>query len=336
MLPPPAAPRHRPAWAGTWRPPHSTGGATNLAKLWFEQVAAPRAAAALGADLLHVPYFAPPLACGVQCAVTIHDLIPMLLPAYRGSALVRGYTALAARAAQRSGAILADSEASRRDILRLLDVPPQRVTTVYLAADTTFRPQSAEAIAATREKYNLPEQFVLFLGGFDARKNVPLLVEATAQSKGAWPLVIAGRLPARDTAFSPDPRRLVAERGLADRVRFTGWVDEADKAPLLAAASLFVFPSAYEGFGLPILEAMACGTATLTTNVSSLPELAGEAARLVPPNDLVALRDALDELMAEPSARADLAARGPAQAARFSWQRCAQETMEIYRSLQHP
>ncbi|MDQ4075342.1 MAG: glycosyltransferase family 4 protein [Chloroflexota bacterium] len=305
----------------------------NLAKLWFEQVALPRAAATLDADLLHVPYFAPPLRRTLPTIVTVHDLIPMILPAYRGSALVRGYTSLVARAARYSDHILADSDASRRDILRLLAVAPERVTTVYLAADDRFHPQPPDAVAAVQQKFNLPEHFALYLGGFDTRKNVPLLLEALARSQEAWPLVIAGKLPQHHTPFTPDPRRLASELGVERRVHFTGWIEEEEKAPLLAAAALFVFPSRYEGFGLPILEAMACGTATLTTKVSSLPELAGAAAVLVPPDNAQALQEAMDHLMTDEVERATWAARGPTQAAHFSWERCAIETLQIYRSV---
>ncbi len=287
------------------------GRNANLAKVWFEQIVAPRLAAEAGAHLLHVPYFAPPLRSALPTVVTIHDLIPMLLPPYRGSALVRGYTALAAHAARHSAHILADSNASRRDILRALRVEPRGVSTVYLAADEGFRPQPAAAIAAIRAKLALPERFVLYLGGFDVRKNVPLLLEALAQCGGEWPLVIAGKLPTQDSAFTPDPRRVARELGIEERVRFVGWVEEADKAPLLGAASLFVFPSAYEGFGLPILEAMGCGTATLSTNVSSLPELAGDAAVLVPPNEVGALAAAMARLMENDAARQELAGARP-------------------------
>lgn len=302
-----------------------------LAKLWFEQVAVPQAAKALGVDLLHIPYFAPPLRATLPVVATVHDLIPMILPAYRGSALVRGYTALAARAAQRTRFILADSEASRQDILRLLKVSPDKVQTVYLAADAHYRPQSNEAIAQVRQKYQLPAEFVLYLGGFDVRKNVPLLLQATAQSQSDWKLVIAGKLPSSDTEFFPHPARIVKELALQERVIFTGWIDEADKPALLAAATLFAFPSAYEGFGLPILEAMACGTATVTTNISSLPELAGDGAALVPPNQITSLRETIDALMANRARRVELAERALPQAARFSWERCADETVLAYR-----
>lgn len=302
-----------------------------LAKLWFEQMSVPRAAYAIGAALLHVPYFAPPLRSRVPVVATVHDLIPMVLPAYRGSALVRGYTSLVARAAGNARMILADSEASRQDILRLLQVPAERVQTVYLAADAEYRPQSATKIERIRQKYKLPEQFVLYLGGFDVRKNIPLLIRATAQSQQDWKLVIAGKLPATDSDFFPHPQRIAQALNIQERIQFTGWIDEGDKPALLAAATLFCFPSAYEGFGLPILEAMACGTATVTTNISSLPELAGDGAALVPPNDLPALRDALDALMANTPSRVKLAERGLEQAAHFSWERCADETVHAYK-----
>lgn len=301
-----------------------------LAKLWFEQVSVPRAAHAIGAELLHVPYFAPPLRSRVPVVATVHDLIPMVLPAYRGSTLVRGYTALVAQAAGNARMILADSDASRQDILRLLKVPAERVKTVYLATDAKYRPQAAPEIERIRQKYELPEQFVLYLGGFDVRKNVPLLIQATAQSQQTWKVVIAGKLPATDSDFFPHPQRIVQALNLQERIQFTGWIDEGDKPALLAAASLFCFPSAYEGFGLPILEAMACGTTTVTTHSSSLPELAGDGAALVPPNDVSALQETIDALMANAPSRVKLAERGLQQAARFSWERCADETVQAY------
>ncbi len=301
-----------------------------LAKLWFEQIAVPHAAAIIGAELLHVPYFAPPLRCSIPVIATVHDLIPMVLPAYRGNALIRLYTATVAQAARHATMILADSDASRRDILRLLKVPSERVRTIYLATDAAYRPQPASEIERIRQKYQLPEQYVLYLGGFDVRKNVSHLLQATAKSREGWKLVIAGKLPSTDSDFFPHPQRITAELAIRERVQFTGWMAEADKPALLAAATLFCFPSAYEGFGLPILESMACGTATITTNSSSLPELAGDGAVLVPPNDIIALRDALDALMVNPTRRVELAERGLLQAARFSWERCAQETVLAY------
>ncbi len=306
----------------------------NLAKVWFEQVAAPRLAVALGADVYHVPYFAPPWACRLPTVATIHDLIPVRLPAYRGSALVRLYTALVARAARRADRLLADSEATRRDVLDLLGVDPARVRTVYLAVPDGAGATSPHEVARWRQQW--PEGFVLYLGGFDVRKRVPLLVRTLRYTRGRWKLVVAGALPPRDTPFTPDPRRAAAEAGVGGRVVFLGAVSEAQKWALLSAADLFAFPSVYEGFGLPVLEALACGTPVVATAASSLPELVGQAGRLVPPDDERALAEALDELMADPAARERLASLARQQAGRFSWKRTAQQTLAVYRELVRP
>ncbi|HYN88661.1 MAG TPA: glycosyltransferase family 1 protein [Ardenticatenaceae bacterium] len=312
------------------------------AKLWFEQVAFPRAARAAGCDLMHVPYFAPPLRRVAALTrstreqpviVTVHDLIPLLLPEYRGRWLVRGYSRLVARSSRQADLILADSDASRQDVLRLLHVPSDRVRTVYLGVDARYRPQPVKEIARVRRKLSLPERFVLYLGGFDVRKQVPMLLAAARRSQIAWPLVIAGRLPTADTAFTPDPRRVAAELDVGERVHYAGWIDENDKPALISAAAIFVFPSRYEGFGLPVLEALACGTPTITTTASSLPELAGDAALMIAPDDVDGLAAAIDKLMRDEETRTRLAERSPVQAARFTWERCAAETAAAYASL---
>lgn len=303
----------------------------HLAKVWFEQVAAPRAAHAAGADVYHVPYFAPPLRSSVPVVVTVHDLIPMRLPAYRGSFGVRLYTWLVARAARTAGVILTDSKASRRDALALLHVPAERVRTVHLAAGERYYPPSIHEVRRIRAGYDLPDRFVLYLGGFDVRKRVPLLLRALARTLGRWSLVVAGRLPEHDTSFTPDPRRVAQEAGVADRVRFIGFVPEADKPALYAAADLFVFPSIYEGFGLPPLEALACGTPVVTSAASSLPEIVGDAGRLVPPDDEEALAVTLTALMEDEPARRSLAAKARRQAERFNWHETAMATVAAYR-----
>ncbi|MCB0202931.1 MAG: glycosyltransferase family 4 protein, partial [Anaerolineae bacterium] len=223
----------------------------------------------------------------------------LLLPAYRGGSLQRAYTWLVSRTARRAHLVLTDSEASRRDITEHLGIAPGLVHAVLLAADESFRPVTDPAeLARVRARYALPDRFILYLGGFDVRKNVPRLIQAYARwSRQELPtfgkvgnseaphLVIAGKLPAADTSFTPDPRRVATEEGVADQVHFTGWVDEADKPALYSLASLFAFPSLYEGFGLPAAEAAACGTPVLTSNRSSLPE-AAPSAILVDPEDV--------------------------------------------------
>ena len=308
---------------------------SNLKKVWFEQVVFPRACRRLEADVAHVPYWAPPLAPSVPTLVTIHDLIPLLLSEYRGGPLVRLYTALVSRTA-RSTRVVTDSEASRRDIIVNLRIPAERVRVVYLAADERFTPTRAPEDVNVRMRYGLPARYVLYLGGFDVRKNVATVLAACRRAAPAigedCPLVIAGRLPTEDTPFTPNPRRLAQEYGMDERlVHFTGFVDDADKPALYRDAVAFVFPSRYEGFGLPPLEALACGTPVVGSNASSIPEVVGNAGVLRPPDDAEGMADALARLATNADFRAELSRRALAQAARFSWERTAQETLAAYR-----
>ena len=235
----------------------------NLAKLWFEQVTFPRACRRLKADVAFAPYWGSPWFCPCPVVVTVHDLIPLLLPLYRGGLLQRGYTRLVAGAARRAAAVVTDSQASRDDIVRNLRIPAARVHPIYLAS-AAGEPMD-EDDGAARARLGLPPgPFLLYLGGFDARKNLPrtmaaygrLVERMTAEGREPPTLVVAGGLPAEDTPFSPDPRRVAREWGLADRVLFTGRVSEADKAALHRMAAAALFLSEYEGFGLPVLEAM--------------------------------------------------------------------------------
>lgn len=242
-----------------------------LRKLWWEQVAVPRAARRLAADLLWVPYWAGPLWQPLSVCVTIHDLIPLLLPAYRGGLQHKAYTALVSHSARRAAAVLTVSEASKRDIIQHLRIPAARVHVVYHGPNQEGRaaPQAAH-LAAVRVKYALPPRFFLYLGGFDVRKNLAGIVQAYRRylelgGDPAVKLVLGGKLPDQDSAFAPDPRRLAAEQQLGDQVIYCGWVDEVDKPALYALATAFLFPSLYEGFGMMLLEAMVAGTPVITS-----------------------------------------------------------------------
>ena len=310
---------------------------TDLYKVFFEQVAFPRACRRLKADVAHVPYWAPPLFPAVPTIVTIHDLIPLLLPEYRGGPLVRLYSALVSATARRAALVLTDSRASRRDIVACLRLPPERVRAVYLAAGEQYTPAIAPEDDEIRARYGLPARYTLYLGGFDVRKNVVTALAAyrhAAPLIGAeCPLVVAGQLPERDTPFTPDPRRLARELEVEPFVRFTGFVEEADKPALYRGAVAFIFPSRYEGFGLPVLEALACGTPVVGSNAASLPEIVGDAGMLFPPDDAEGMATALTRLVTGDALRAELSRRALAQAARFSWERTAQETLAAYREV---
>jgi alpha-1,3-rhamnosyl/mannosyltransferase len=240
--------------------------------------------------------------------------------------IFRAAMRLALRAAQH---VIAISEASRRDLLAAFSVAPARVTTTPLAPDPRFRPQPAAVIDELRARYALPARFVLYLGINKPHKNLVTLLHAYTQLPVSAPLVIAG---AWDDRY-PEPKQAAAMLDLTARVRFLGPVAEADLPALYAAAAVFVFPSRYEGFGLPVLEAMACGTPVACSNVSSLPEIAGDAALHFDPDDANAIAQAIQRLLEETSLCADLQARGLAQAARFTWEHTAALTLSSYRKL---
>jgi len=296
---------------------------SNVGKLRWEQLGWPRAAAKARADILHCPYFALPLRRRMPAVVTIHDLIPMVLPAYRGSTLVRAYTRLQALACRTAEAILVDSECSKRDVLRLLNIPAERVHVIYLGVDERFTPD------ASGER-PLERPYVFYIGGWDVRKNVPALIRAFEQIAPEDPdlvLAIAGQ-PGSASAMFPDLRAIAAPLG--DRVRFLGRVSDEEKLALYRHAELFAFPSLYEGFGLDPLEALACGCPVVSSNASSLPEIVGDAALLFDPRDEQALANAMRQALNDPE---PLRTRGPEQAAKFRWQKTARETAAIYEGI---
>jgi glycosyltransferase involved in cell wall biosynthesis len=316
---------------------------SNVGKVLFEQVAFPWACRRFRADLAHVPYWGSPLVPSVPTLATVHDIIPLLLPAYRGGPLVRLYTALAVASARRAALILTDSQASRQDIHRHLHVPPDRVRCIYLAAAGHFRPEPAPGDAAVRARYGLPERYVLYLAGHDVRKNVAGLLDAfaiVARADDDVVLAVGGSLPdsgghrslLRGEPPFFDPRPRVAALGLAGRVRLLGWVDEVDKPALYRGAACAAFPSRYEGFGLPVLEALACGTPLVASNSSSLPELLGDAGFAVDPDDTRGLAGAILACLVDAELASELRRRGPLQAARFTWSQAAGQTLEAYRA----
>lgn len=310
--------------------------ASNLAKVWFEQISFPRVCRRLGVDLAHVPYFGSSLSPGIPTVVTIHDLIPMILPAYRGDIRVRLYTSLVAAAALQAKLILADSQASKQDILQKLQTPAEQVRVIYLAPAPHYQPaENWDQIEAIKKKYNLPENFVLYLGGYDVRKNIRALLHAftwvSATLHDAYPLVLAGQLPKAETPLFPDPLRIARELGIEQYVVTPGWIAEEDKPLLYSAATVFVYPSLYEGFGLPVLEAMACGTPVVTSDAASIPELAGPAAFQINPTDTKHIAAPIIRLCTEESSNDELVERGFDQVEKFSWTKTATETLQAYR-----
>lgn len=298
-----------------------------------QQWAVPALLRRVGADVYHSPYYLIPYRAPCPTAVTFYDLIPLVV-AGTHSALFRLFYRLAHRlAAAAADRIIAVSQSTATDLERM-GVPRDKITVVPLGVSHEFRPRSSQEIQAVRQRYGLPERFALYVGTNKPHKNLPRLVEAWAlvcrrspSPKSRWTLVVAG---GEDPRY-PRAVDLAAAHGVP--VFAVGPMPETDLPALYSAASLFIFPSLYEGFGLPVLEAMACGTPVICSATSSLPEVAGDAALMVEPTDVPALAESIRLAMVEDDLRAELRTKGLARAAEFTWERTASETFGIYISI---
>lgn len=307
-------------------------GYTAPLRLPWMQIVAPRMLDELDADVAHFTNSAVPLASPVPTIVTIHDMSLTLFPAYHPLRRVLLNRPLANLAARRVDAIITVSHSARRDILRLYNVPADRVRVVHEAAAPAFQPIADPiTLGRVRSRYALPDRFILYVGTIEPRKNLPRLLEAFARrhTAGDLPhtLVLVGRYGWR----ARDVRRTVERLRLSGAVRFLGYVPFADLPAIYSLADLFVFPSLHEGFGLPVLEAMACGTPVVVGRNSSLVEVAADAAETVDPLDAAALGDALVRITRNRAHRDALARRGLERSKAFSWQRAARETLDVYR-----
>ena len=301
-----------------------------------QQWAIPHLLREIRADLYHSPYYLMPYRPGVPTLLTFYDLIPQRFPQYvslRARLLTHLLTRLALRAAQHVTAI---SQATRQDMLSFYATAPEKVTAVPLAADPHFQPQAPAEVERIRTKYALPPGYVLYLGINKPHKNLVNLVIAwekiVAQLADPPQLVIAG---AWDERY-PEAKETAVARHLASRITFLGPIAEPDLPGLYAGAALFVFASQYEGFGLPVIEAMACGTAVACANASSLPEVGGQAAAYFDPTQPEEMTAVLYHLLTNQPARQRGQTLGLAQAATFSWEKTAVATLALYRELSRP
>ncbi len=284
-------------------------------------------------DVLFVPAHVLPLVCPVPAVVTVHDLGYLYYPETHRR-FDRWYLDWTTRRhAHLAACVVADSRATRADLIRHYQADPDRIVVVYPGRDASLtRVVEPEAIAAVKARYSIGGDYFLYLGTLQPRKNLIRLVEAFARLEPLTAdlrLVLAGKKGwLYDDLFAR-----VEALGLKDRVVFTGYVADDDKAPLLSGALALVYPSLYEGFGLPVLEAMACGTPVLTSNVSSLPEVAGSAAFLVDPLDVDAIAQAMSRLINDADLRNTLVEKGYAQIGEFSWAKAAREVLQVLESV---
>ena len=289
----------------------------------------PAAASAAGAALLHEPHYTLPLGWNGPAVVTIHDLIHLCFPQFFPPGAALYARAMAGAAANRARIVCADSECTRRDVVQRLGVPESKVRVTPLGVSPEFAPSTPEALAAFRAARRLPEGFVLYVGARKRHKNLSLLLKAlsTMPREARPPLVLSGSPWEHDDPLA----REAAASGVAASVHFAGPTrGDGELRLLYGAAALYVQPSLYEGFGLPPLEAMACGTPVLSSNAGSLAEVLGDAAELLPPRDPWAWAERVRTMLADSELRAKRIAQGVRHAASFRWEHTARLTRQAY------
>ena len=297
-----------------------------------EQFKIPLSLAREGVRLVHEPHYVLPPLIRCRSVVTIHDCIHLMFPQYLPSRLAYVYAKASMWSASRkANRILTVSEASKRDILRFFNVAPEKVAVIHNAIDERFMsPADPERMGLVRQRYQLDHPFVLYVGNIKPHKNIERLIAAFGRARIHGPdhlkLVIIGD----EISKYPALRQSVHKHKLDKHVRFLGFQSMETLAALYRLARAFVFPSLYEGFGLPPLEAMACGTPVVTSNVSSLPEVAGGAALLVDPHDVDSIADGIVQAVTDEALRADLIARGMDRARSFSWAQSVRKIHQIY------
>ena len=308
--------------AKLWTPSHHRYESLGLQiELWGKRLA-----------LLHSPDFIPPFGGRFRSVITIHDLNFIHYPHFLTPDSARYYGQIY-RAVRRADHILTDSNWTRQDVINTLGVPPEQVTTVYLATNPVYRPiTDRQEIRRALTGYGLPPDFIIFVGTLEPRKNVPTLLKAFYRlCERGYDLHLA--LVGRKGWLYEEILTTLTELKLGDRVHLLENVPNEDLARLYNGAKCLVLPSHYEGFGLPPLEAMACGTPVVVSNRASLPEIVGDAGLLVDPDDIEALSEAIIRAVDDSALRSTLRQRGLQRAAEFSWTRAAEETLAVYQAV---
>ena len=299
-------------------------------RLVWEQTRLPSLVRSTKIDLLHSLHYTRPLRLPCASVVTFHDMTFFLFPQLHTWARRLFFPTAMRISARQADAIITVSESTRQDAIRLLAIDPGKIFTAQLGVDPSFRTindlgEKSRVIA----KYNLPERFILYLGTIEPRKNLPILIRAYRQlvnSGTSHKLVLVGKYG----WMYEDVLDLVDELGLEDKVFFAGYVPQDDLPLVYNLASLFVYPTIYEGFGLPALEAMACGVPVITSQIASLPEIVGDAGILIPVNNVEALSEAMSRVLGDSTLREKLIKDGQLRSTKFSWDRTAQLTWQVY------
>ena len=284
-------------------------------------------------DLFHATNFAMPLLGKFPTVVTVHDLIYARAPGAFEKSYEMYLGLVVPAAAKRARHVIVDSESTRRDLVDLVDISPDRATAIHLAMGEEYSPLQEETyLEEVRQKLELPDRYVLHVGAIERRKKLDVLLHACARLFRTGLLdrvVLAGEEGYGAEAVWNTARNL----GIMERVQHLGYVDTDLLPGLYRLAMVLSLASVYEGFGMPVLEAMACGTPAVVSNVSSLPEIAGDAALAVPPGDVPSLSDALERLLTDNELRRAMVARGLRRTESFSWERTARDHVAVYRRV---
>jgi len=304
-----------------------------LSKRWWT-IGLPLYVQRRGVALFHGTNYKIPLWNRCRTIVTIHDLSLLLHSHTHEEELVRRARLRLPATARMASKIITDSESVKREICEHLNVKPEKIAVVPLAPRRAFRPVNApEVVASARRRLGVEDDFILFVGTVEPRKNLLTLVRAfeelTRRRDFHAQLVIAGQ----KGWLTEELFALIEQSGLGRRILFTGYISDEDLAALYSSCRVCVYPSLYEGFGLPPLEAMSCGAPVITSRIPVIMETVGEAARLVEPTDVRALADCLHELWGDEAERRRLSAEGIAHAARFTWERTARLTLDVYEEV---
>lgn len=280
-------------------------------------------------DVAFIPAHVLPLLPPHRSVVTIHDLGYEYYPEAHPAAQ-RFYLRLSTRwSARLATRVIAISEATKRDLVHFTGIKPDKITVVYHGVHQRFQPVAPAVSALVAQRYGLGGAYLLFISTIQPRKNLVRLIDAYARASQAAPDLPPLALVGKPGWLTTQIKQRAAHHGISERVRFLGYVHDDDVPALLSGASMYLLPSLYEGFGMTVLEAMACGTPVITANTSSLPEVAGEAALLVDPTDTAALAAALVALWCDIPRRASLRERGLTWAADWTWERCARQTLTV-------
>ena len=317
---------------------YNNGSAEDLSTLkrfFWENIKLPGLVNKSDIDLLHIPGFAGPLSCGkIKKVTTIHDLIGVIYPENLGALSRLYWQKWLPACVSNSDLIIADSENTKHDIELLLKIPSEKIKVIYIAVDKIFKPVDKQKSRNLLKKdYNITKPFILNVGTIEPRKNIPLLIKAFSEykrlSNDELILVIVGK-KAWDYKRCCD---IINRLKISEYVIFCDYVKEKDLPIFYNSAELFIYPSIYEGFGLPVLEAMACGAGVICSNTSSLPEVAGEAGYYINPNSADDIKQALLDVMKSKDLRGELRRKSVIQAAKFSWDNTARATLNVYKEV---